>query len=78
MTAPRYITEISGSQETTQRALDAISLDVDGLEADITALSGSLSAVPYTPGNPSDWVAPPPSNLQAALDRIAAALGPIP
>lgn len=36
----------------------------------------------YTPGNPADWVDPDPTNVQQALDRIAATIaaniGPIP
>jgi hypothetical protein len=32
----------------------------------------------YTPGNPADWVAPPPTTVQEALDRIAAKITPIP
>lgn len=32
----------------------------------------------YTPGNPADWAAPPPTTVQEALDRIAADIGPIP
>jgi hypothetical protein len=43
-----------------------------------TSTPGGLS---YTPGNSADWVAPPPTTIQQALDRIAAAVGgvtPIP
>ncbi|MCR2804346.1 exosporium leader peptide [Paenibacillus soyae] len=32
----------------------------------------------YTPANPADWAAPPPSTVQEALDRIAAQIGPVP
>lgn len=32
----------------------------------------------YTPVNPASWVAPPPTTVQEALDRIAADIGPIP
>lgn len=32
----------------------------------------------YTPGNPGNWVAPAPTTVQEALDRIAAQIGPIP
>lgn len=31
----------------------------------------------YIPGNPSDWTGSPPTTIAEALDRIAAALGPI-
>lgn len=68
---PRYNVEAGGSEESVQRALSDVSLDVDALEA-------SLSAVPYTPGSSGDWVAPAPTNLQEAIDRIAAAIGPVP
>lgn len=68
---PRYLVEASGSPESVQRAFDEVSIDVDELEA-------NLAAVPYTPGNSGDWAPPAPTNLQAALDRIAAAIGPVP
>lgn len=68
---PRYPVEANASRESVQRAFNDVSLDVD-------SLTSSLSAVPYSPGNPSDWSGTPPANLQAALDRIAAAIGPIP
>ncbi|MET1178153.1 exosporium leader peptide [Peribacillus simplex] len=32
----------------------------------------------YTPANPGDWVAPSPTTVQEALDRIAASIGPVP
>lgn len=32
----------------------------------------------YTPANPRDWVAPPPTTVQEALDRIVASIGPVP
>jgi len=31
----------------------------------------------YTPTNPLDWVAPPPTTVQEALDRIAAKISPV-
>ncbi len=33
--------------------------------------------VAYTPSNPSDWIAPAPTTVQEALDRIAAQIGPV-
>jgi len=36
-----------------------------------------LSEILYTPGNGADWTDPDPTNVQDALDRIAAAIGPI-
>ena len=33
--------------------------------------------VAYTVTNAANWVAPPPTTVQEALDRIAAAIGPI-
>lgn len=68
---PRYRVEAGASEESVQRALHDVSLDVDALET-------SLTAVPYTPGNSGDWTAPAPTNLQEAIDRIAAAIGPVP
>lgn len=55
--------------------INAVVSDVDD---DITALSASLGeATAYTPSNVSDWSGTAPSSLQDALDRLAAALGPI-
>lgn len=31
----------------------------------------------YTPANPGDWIAPPPTTVQEAFDRIAAKISPI-
>lgn len=33
--------------------------------------------ITYTPGNSANWVNPDPTTVQQALDRIAAAVGPI-
>jgi hypothetical protein len=32
------------------------------------------SGLGYTPVNPANWIAPPPTTVQEALDRIAAKL----
>lgn len=45
--------------------------------------SSSASAIAYTPGNAANWVAPAPTNVAEALDRLAAAnvlngFGPVP
>jgi len=47
-----------------QRALDQVRGRVDTLTA-------------YAPASPADWTGTPPATLAEALDRIAAALGPI-
>ena len=47
-----------------QRALDQVRGRVDTLNA-------------YSPAAPADWTGSPPTTLAEALDRIAAALGPI-
>jgi len=47
-----------------QRALDQVRGRVDTLTA-------------YAPASPANWSGLPPSTLAEALDRIAAALGPI-
>jgi Collagen triple helix repeat (20 copies) len=31
----------------------------------------------YTPSNPANWIAPPPTTVQEALDRIAAKIAPV-
>lgn len=43
-----------------------------------TITPGNTAAeVLYTANNPADWNGSPPTTVAAALDRIAAALGPI-
>lgn len=42
---------------------------LDGIRADMQS---------YTPRDASAWTAPAPTTVAEALDRIAAALGPIP
>lgn len=46
----------------------------DAIEAQITATAGSA---PYTPADTTKWTGADPTTVQQALDRIAAALGPI-
>jgi hypothetical protein len=69
--APRYLLEQTGGLDGNQRALADVSLDMDAVEA----LAGDP---PYTPGNPADWVAPAPTTLREACDRLAAAGGVTP
>lgn len=71
MPAPRYPLERTGGLDGMDRALSDVSLDVDRLEA-------LAAAAPYTPAVPADWSGSSPATVQAALDRLAAALGPIP
>lgn len=71
MPAPRYPLERTGGIDGVDRALSDVSLDIDAIQT-------SLAAVPYTPAVLADWSGTAPGNLQAALDRIAAAIGPIP
>lgn len=68
MSNPRYPLESGGGMDSAQRALDQVSLDVDALQAD----------QPYTAANATNWSGNAPTSVKAALDRIAAALGPIP
>lgn len=66
MPAPR-LESLTGRPEpdarNIQRALDAMRASADG---------GT-----YTPANASHWSGTPPTTIAAALDRIAAMLGPI-
>ena len=41
------------------------------------ASSEATAASSYTPASSADWNNDPPTTVQEALDRIAAALGPI-
>lgn len=36
-------------------------------------LDASAQPRSYTPANPGDWASPPPTTIQEALDRLAAA-----
>jgi hypothetical protein len=53
-------------ESNVQRALDAVRARTD-----------AIAAQPYTPGTPGDWTGAAPTTIGEALDRIAAALGPI-
>ena len=54
--------------------------ELQTLEAAIDRLFASLdaSSIPYTPAQRGDWVSPPPTTIQEALDRLAAAGGTTP
>lgn len=36
-------------------------------------LDGNAQPRAYTPGDASDWASPPPTTIQEAIDRLAAA-----
>jgi hypothetical protein len=48
------------------------------LVAFLAASAGGAGATGYVPGNAADWVAPVPTTVQEALDRLAAAGGTTP
>lgn len=75
MTRPRYPLETTGGFGGQQRALDGVSGDIDEVVARLDALDLDQ---PYTADNATDWGGTAPTTVKAALDRIAAALGPIP
>ncbi len=63
----------------TTRALEALT---GTPEADTRRIQRALSgaardAARYTPADAADWTGTPPATIAEALDRIAAALGPI-
>lgn len=69
----RYREELGANDHGSRaRAFAAIGADVEALEA------REAHDVPYTPGDASDWVAPAPTNVGDALDRLAAAGGVTP
>lgn len=41
-------------------------------------IDGVSATIPYSAATPADWAGSPPATIAEALDRIAAALGPIP
>ncbi len=85
MPAPRYPLEEGATLNGHRRALDGVSLDVDGLDGRATLAEGRLTSLeadqPYdAAGSPAyvNWGGTAPATVKEALDRIAAALGPIP
>lgn len=70
---------MSRLQSTGQPAFVALENNVRrALErADAAARSAQTAAQAYTPADPAAWSGSPPATVQEALDRIAAALGPI-
>ena len=69
----RYTLEQTGGIDGAQRAFDAASLDMDSVEGRLAA----AEAQPYNAAVPADWSGTAPTTVKEALDRIAAALGPI-
>ena len=64
--------EPGGYLVATEAFVDA---QVNVITAGIPNLVGNLIAnTSYTPANPGDWNSPSPTTIQAALDRIVAAL----
>jgi hypothetical protein len=74
MPAPRYNLETTGGMEGAQRALSEVSLDIDSVEGRLDA----VETLPYSAAAPADWSGTSPATVKEALDRLAAALGPIP
>jgi hypothetical protein len=66
----------AGVHGAHQRALGEVARDVGSIEEQIGALDASQIA--YTPTTSGDWVAPAPTTVQDALDRLAAAGGVTP
>lgn len=81
---PRYQIErvegdesLSRLQESVQRALTEVSADRDD-NASAASTAATATGTSYTPGVAADWATSgAPTTIQEALDRIAAALGPI-
>lgn len=59
----------AGVHGAHQRALGEVAKDVGGIEERIDGLDASQIA--YTPGDSSNWVAPAPTTLKEAADRLA-------
>lgn len=85
MPRPRYPLEEGTTLNGHRRALDGVSLDIDGLDGRVSTAESRLTSLeadqPYeAAGGPGyvNWGGTPPTTVKAALDRIAAALGPIP
>jgi len=64
----------AGTEAAESNAERALVASSRALGRRIDALDASL---PYAP-DPASWVAPPPTTIGEALDRIAAFIGPVP
>ncbi len=71
LTKRQYEGQVSRLQQDTERGMARLRGSIDSLDA---------SSIPYTPGDPADWVEPLPATVQEALDRMAANPGsnPVP
>lgn len=58
-----------GVDGNVQRALDQVRADMD---------DDAVTATLYSASTPADWSGDPPATIAEALDRIAAAVGPVP
>lgn len=69
--------EVSQLADAVRRLADEMNAVVREIDTDVTnALTGAGTA--YTPGTPGDWATSgAPDDVKEALDKIAAALGPI-
>lgn len=74
----RYQLETTGGMGGNQRALSSVSLDMDDIAQRMDTAESTLSSLPYSASTPADWGGTAPTTVKDALDRIAAALGPIP
>jgi hypothetical protein len=66
VTTRRHVLEAGGLDPAAHGSLQRT---FDGVRADIDALAAT--AIAYTPGDATDWVAPAPTTVQQALDRLA-------
>jgi hypothetical protein len=70
---PRYPLETTGGLDGAKRALARAGLDMESVEGRL----GALESLPYSAATPADWSGSAPATVGEALDRLAAALGPI-
>lgn len=68
--------ELSALQDRLGPLLERISGDTESA-ASSTEEAGTADGTSYTPAVAADWTGTAPTTVQEALDRIAAALGPI-
>ena len=68
--------ELERLQDRLRPMLERLSQDADSADG---AAQGASTAggTTYSPANASDWTGVPPTTVAEALDRVAAALGPI-
>ncbi|UJF31858.1 exosporium leader peptide [Paenibacillus hexagrammi] len=68
---------INGTNARPRATVDSIPVRARVIGSALIERLNDANGLGYTPSNLGDWVAPPPTTVQEALDRIAAQIGPV-